>query len=91
MTQKNKQIKIKVAERDQYICQTCFQRADPGCIAHLIADTKANRKIYGNHIIDHPLNKKWTHISNKCNDAWNIGNNPGKCKKLICKILEEAK
>jgi len=84
MTKKNKNIKEIIRNRDNGCCKKCGKyRWTDGCIAHRIADTKVNRKVYGNHIIDHPYNKLWACILNKCNDRWNIGNNPEKCKKLV--------
>lgn len=54
--------------------------------AHRIANTEANRRHWGSWIIDSPLNIAMT-CSLKCNDACNIGNNPGKCLELAEQIL----
>jgi hypothetical protein len=78
-----------IYERDGGICQTCGKPVEwnHAQTAHCIADTKANRSRSGDHIIDHPLNRKLTH-GGPCNDAQNIGNNPGKCAELIRRIEE---
>lgn len=54
--------------------------------AHRIANTEANRRKWGAWIIDHPFNIKMV-CSLKCNDACNIGNNPGACLDLVEQIL----
>lgn len=58
--------------------------------AHRIANTKANRSYWGSWIIDHPKNVAIV-CSLKCNDACNIGNNPGACLDLVAKILAKEK
>ena len=91
MTTKQKQVKQFVAERANYICETCGTYAgENGCIAHLISQSKVNRKLYGNDVIDSPLNQRWTCITSACNDAWNIGMNPAKCKELVEKIKAKS-
>ena len=55
--------------------------------AHRIANTKTNRVKYGSFVIDHPLNIAIV-CSLKCNDACNIGNNPGKSMELVKKIVD---
>jgi len=73
-----------------YVCQNCgssvFRKGTPQ-LAHLIAEGKEYRSIYGDEIIDHPLNRKPT-CSLYCNDRMNIGGNPGKCKELVKEITE---
>lgn len=81
MTKKNKEIKIYVAERDGYICQKCGKYASNGHIAHRIAETKLNKRLFGEDIIDHPFNKSWV-CSLECNSSYNIGNNPRKRVEL---------
>jgi hypothetical protein len=73
--------------RDNGICQTCGLPVEwvKAQAAHCIANTKANRQKYGDYIIDHALNRKLTH-GGGCNDAQNIGNNPGKCNELVLQI-----
>jgi hypothetical protein len=56
-------------------------------VAHKICNSKAMRHKYGDRVIDHRLNKATTHPW-RCNDAQNIGNNPGKCAELIRRIEE---
>ena len=54
-------------------------------LAHGIANTKPNIKKYGKEVIHHEKNLSLT-CGNKfgrCNDACNIGNNPGKVLDLL--------
>lgn len=57
--------------------------------AHKIANTEANRKKWGSWIIDSPLNIAMV-CSLKCNDACNIGNDPGACLDLVIDIVKES-
>jgi len=71
-----------------WICQTCFsdcRRYGRPQLAPRIGQGKTFRRMYGSLIIDHPLNRVPT-CSGGCNDAQNIGNNPGKCRELLEKI-----
>lgn len=80
---KHKEIKIKIAERDNFCCQKCGKYLGfNGCLADRISQSKMNRKKFGNHIIDHPFNKVYTCITNECNDSFNIGMNPMKSERL---------
>ena len=56
MTNKNKEIAQEVYEEYSYSCFVCGARATQ--IAHLIGDTKPNRKHYGSIVVDSPLNKR---------------------------------
>jgi hypothetical protein len=56
-------------------------------LAHRIAQTKSNLKKYGREIIHHPLNTPAV-CCLACNDAVNIGFNPGETEKLVSEILE---
>ena len=79
--------RIQLYEKSNGICQYCRRLVDINSftVAHRIANTKSNRKKYGNEIIDHPLNKAVTHPGN-CNDGMNIGMNPVKCRALAMRI-----
>jgi len=81
--------RLAVYIRDNGVCRSCGKRVGVNEfeIAHLIANTKCNRKRFGDRIIDHRLNKATTHAG-RCNDAQNIGNNPGKCAELVRQIEE---
>ena len=70
------------------VCEVCGRPLRDGQPqgAHRIGNTKANRAKWGNWIIDHTLNGEYV-CSLKCNDAMNIGNNPGKCLELIQRII----
>lgn len=67
--------------RDGGRCRSCGERVPWGEfeLAHRIANTKANRARWGDAVIDHPLNRVVTHRG-ACNDACNIGGNPGECR-----------
>lgn len=54
-------------------------------MAHRIANTKTNRALYGDIVVDSVLNVAFV-CSLKCNDACNIGNNPLACYELAKKI-----
>ncbi len=69
---------------DKYTCQSCGQPAKQ--MAHRIANTITNRKVYGNKI-DH--NENLVSVCNlECNANYNIGNNPVKSGMHI-KIIDE--
>lgn len=78
-----------IYNRDGGCCVVCGDPAPWGTfhLAHSIADTKANRRKYGDEIIDHPLNRAVTCPHH--NDARNIGHNPVACETLIDEILAE--
>lgn len=81
--------RLRIYSRDGGICQACGQPVDINSfeVAHKIANTKANRKHYGDAIIDHPLNKATTHAG-RCNSAMNCGFKPDKCREIVEEILE---
>lgn len=81
MTLKNKEIKEKIRDKNHGICEKCGKYNWDGHIAHLIAETKTNIKIYGKKIIDHEYNKRWV-CSLDCNDFFNIGNKPKIAERL---------
>ena len=70
MTNKNKEIAQEVYEEYSYSCFVCGARATQ--IAHLIGDTKANRKYYGSIAVDSPLNKRPA-CGLKCNALCDVG------------------
>lgn len=72
---------------DHYICQRCSKQATQQ--AHRIAQTKANLKKYGIEIIHHNYNRVSV-CGLECNAAYNIGNNPGKVRKLVALIRDEG-
>jgi len=81
--------RLAIHARDMGICQACRQHVglNEFEIAHRIANTVANRKHWGDAIIDHPLNKATTHAG-KCNDKMNCGFNPAKCQAIVDAIKE---
>lgn len=75
------------------ICPVCggyIHQHGTAQYAHKIADTKANRRKWGSFIIDHPMNGVYV-CSLKCNDACNIGFNPGAVLDLIAEIIEHER
>lgn len=85
-----KQIKYYQNDGLCFICGKLL-RLDNCQFAHKIAKTKANYSKYGKEVIDHIKNGEIT-CSDKfgrCNDACNIGNNPGKVLDLVTEIAKE--
>jgi Fe2+ or Zn2+ uptake regulation protein len=76
--------RLRIYARDHGICQACGEPVDIESfqIAHRIANTVANRRHYGNDIIDHPMNKATTHAG-RCNDAMNCGQKPYECSQIV--------
>jgi hypothetical protein len=83
--------RIAIFERDGWTCQYCgnsVHRFASPQLAHLIADTIANRKRYGNCVIDHPKNRAST-CSLYCNGMKNIGMKTAQANKLADEIRDE--
>ena len=81
----------EIFRRDRWMCQNCGRHVmihGTAQLAHLIAQTKANRKKFGNCVIDHPLNRVAT-CCLYCNGRMNLGNNPVKANELADKIRDE--
>lgn len=71
-------------------CETCGAPLIDGMQgAHRIANSIPNRRKYGSFVIDHPLNVGIVCRNMACNDALNIGNNPGKVIALIADIVTD--
>ena len=84
-------MRMLIAIRENFICGYCGKYiGHSGCVADRISQSKNNRKKHGSDIIDHPYNKVYTCITNKCNDKYNIGNNPNKANKLIELIIKNG-
>src|SRR5574344_1662434 len=72
------------------VCEVCGKPLGAYAqAAHRIANTEPNRRKWGAWIIDSPLNIAMV-CSLKCNDACNIGNNPGACFDLVIDIVKES-
>jgi hypothetical protein len=71
------------------ICASCSEPINYSSfeIAHKIANTLANRKRYGDAVIDSRHNKAVTHRGS-CNSRQNCGNNPGLCAEIVKKVME---
>lgn len=84
--------RLAIYSRDGGICQHCHAPVSIHAfeVAHRIAQGKANRKKWGDAIIDHPLNKAITH-RDACNSGMNIGHNPMACAVLVAKIERTTK
>lgn len=69
------------------VCEVCGEPLSPynAQMAHRIGNTLLNRKVYGNHVVDHRLNVGMV-CSLKCNAALDISKNPGECIRLCKKI-----
>lgn len=76
--------------RDAYRCRTCgksvYLYGHPQR-AHRIANTRANRRKYGDYVIDHIDNWRSVCRTEPCNSKQNIGNNPILAQKLADDIL----
>jgi len=81
--------RIMKLNEQRWLCAYCGRPLDvmTAQAAHRIADTKSNRRKYGNDIVDAYENIAMTHAG-RCNDGMNIGFNPGKCTQLINRIRE---
>jgi hypothetical protein len=68
-------------------CETCklVCPLQVGQVAHKIANTIANRKRYGDRVIDSIYNKAWTHPG-RCNSAQNCGGKPNKCAEIVALV-----
>jgi hypothetical protein len=74
----------EVMTRDKFRCVKCHKPLGfTGAPAHRIANKKDNLKIHGKKIINHPFNIGYACRTNICNDKWNIGYKPEKCKRLV--------
>ena len=85
------EIRQHVFRRDRWICRTCFEsvhRHGTPQIAHKIADTKSNRKMYGDAVVDHPDNLAAT-CCLACNSAQNIGFKTVQAAELAAAIKEK--
>ena len=79
----------RIFSRDGGMCQ------HPNCcvpgyeLAHLIANTKTNRHLFGDELIDHDLNVKLSCSGH--NASFNIGYNIVESEKLCQKIYKDFK
>lgn len=79
--------RVAIYNRDGGRCQCgCNERVpfDAFELAHRIANTKANRRRWGNAVVDHPLNKAVA--LREHNSRLNIGGNPAACAELVARI-----
>lgn len=69
--------------RDRGICQGCGEPVpfDRMQLAHRIANTKANRKRWGDKVIDSRANRCVVG-SARCNDRMNCGGRPDECARI---------
>ncbi len=86
--------RVRLYARQQGLCKACKQPISyTDCqLAHRIANTKTNRRVYGEEVVDHWMNKALTHAGN-CNDSMNLGMRPveaGVLAALIRKEIEET-
>jgi len=79
--------RLSIYARDRGVCRTCARpvAVDAFEVAHLIADTVANRKRWGDAVVDDARNKATTHRG-ACNSAQNIGFDPERAKALAALI-----
>ena len=81
--------RLCIYSRDHGISQACGEPVSINEfeIAHKICQSIANRKRYGDEVIDHPLNKATTHPG-RCNSAMNCGFRPDECRRIVEAIRE---
>lgn len=90
MNENEKQQRLTALASCGGICEICGKQLSQNGWqgAHRIANTKPNRTKWGAWIIDHPMNIAIV-CSLGCNQLCNIGNNPGKCLRLVKEIVEK--
>lgn len=89
MTKEQKRQREAVYAVSGGVCEVCGRPLVDGQPqgAHRIANTKTNRFLWGEWIMNHPFNMAMT-CSLKCNQAVNIGMDEGKCWRLVKKIVD---
>lgn len=67
-------------------CEVCGESVDflSFQLAHRIADSRANRMAWGDHVVDSHHNLAVAHA--RCNDGANIGGNPCACRRLVAVV-----
>jgi hypothetical protein len=82
VTQKEKDQYEKRYEIDGYYCHLCGKRLEGlgDGMAHRIAKTSTNKKVYGAPVIRHNFNL--VPACSQHNDFYNIGNRPNTSKRL---------
>lgn len=90
MNEAEKQQRLIAKAKCGGVCEVCRKPLTESTWqgAHRIANTKANRKKWGDWIIDHPLNIAIV-CSLTCNHYCNIGYNTGACLGLVKKIIDQ--
>ena len=89
MTESNRkarQLRFTIAGAHCEVCGLPLIEYGTPQIAHRIAQTKTNLSKYGSFFVEHHLNYRAV-CSLRCNDACNIGNNPGEVLKLLADII----
>lgn len=92
MTESQKEQRMRALAVSGGVCEVCGKTLTPSTWqgAHRIANTEANRKKWGSWIIDAPENIAIV-CSLKCNQACNIGYNPGRCLEIVEKVYTREK
>lgn len=86
MTERQKEQRQYALAVSGGVCEACYGPLGANAQgAHRIGNTIANRKKYGDFVIDHRYNIGYV-CSLKCNAALDISMNPGECLKLCKKI-----
>lgn len=92
MNEAQKEQRMRALATSGGVCEVCGKTLTQSTWqgAHRIANTEANRKKWGSWIIDAPENIAIV-CSLKCNQACNIGYNPGRCLEIAEKVLKREK
>ena len=79
--------KIGILSAYNYTCVRCGRPAL--FLAHRIAQTSVNIKLYGAAVIHHEKNMRPVCACSRCNDSVNIGGRPVEVEKLVREIQED--
>lgn len=82
-------IKIQIFSRDNWHCQYPGCDNPATCLAHRIAQSKANIRKYGKEIIHHPMNMISVCTDLRHNSYFNIGFKRNRADELAIDIRNE--
>jgi hypothetical protein len=85
--------RFRLFRQQRGACATCgriHRRHEDMAMAHRVAETRTNIKVYGFNRVDHDLNKRLvcreTHAGKDCNSSQNLANRPVAAEKLMGEI-----
>jgi hypothetical protein len=96
MTDRLREQRLRIYALQAGRCATCGRihaTADTMQLAHRVAKTKTNIRVYGRRAIDHDWNKAMVCAEMRggldCNAAQNIGNKPASAARLMAAVGRE--